>query len=297
MIEVTFFGRNERQETVMAVRILTDSTCDLSAELIEEFGIHVIPLNIIMGDKSYRDGIEATQGEIFQWADANKTTPKTSAPDLGFAEDFLKPFRDAGDEAVFIGISEAMSSTCQTMRLAADDLEYTKFYVVDSMNLSTGVGLQVLRAADLAKQGLSAEEIAKQIESERGKVRASFCIDTLTYLHRGGRCSGVAALLGAALMLKPMIVVRDGKMGVAKKYRGKIRKVLQQYAEDMVPELKNAVTNRVFVTHTATDEIAEEIRAYVESLGIFDKVYVTRAGGVISSHCGPGTLGILFYSK
>ena len=281
----------------MAVRILTDSTCDLSPELVKEFDIQVIPLNIIMGDKSFRDGIEASQSDIFQWADANKTTPKTSAPDLGFAEDFLKQFKDAGDEAVYIGISEDMSSTCQTMRLAAEDLEYKDLYVVDSMNLSTGVGLQVLRASDYAKQGMSAAEIAKKIEEERGKVRASFCIDTLTYLHRGGRCSGVAALLGAALMLKPMIAVRDGKMGVARKYRGKIRKVLKQYAEDMLPELKNAVPDRVFITHTASDEIASEIREYVESLGIFEKVYETKAGGVISSHCGPGTLGILFYSK
>lgn len=281
----------------MAVRILTDSTCDLSPELVKEFDIRVIPLNIIMGDKSYRDGIEASQSEIFKWADENKTTPKTSAPDLGFAEDFLKQFMDAGDEAVFIGISEDMSSTCQTMRLAAEDLEYKDFYVVDSMNLSTGVGLQVLRASDYAKQGMSAAEIAKKIEEDRGKVRASFCIDTLTYLHRGGRCSGVAALLGAALMLKPMIAVRDGKMGVARKYRGKIRKVLKQYAEDMLPELQNAITDRVFITHTASDETAAEIREYVESLGIFEHVYETKAGGVISSHCGPGTLGILFYSK
>ncbi|MBQ6106160.1 MAG: DegV family protein [Lachnospiraceae bacterium] len=281
----------------MAVRILTDSTCDLSPELVKEFDIRVIPLNIIMGDKSYRDGIEASQSEIFKWADENKTTPKTSAPDLGFAEDFLKQFKDAGDEAVYIGISEDMSSTCQTMRLAAEDLEYKDFYVVDSMNLSTGVGLQVLRASDYAKQGMSAAEIAKKIEEDRGKVRASFCIDTLTYLHRGGRCSGVAALLGAALMLKPMIAVRDGKMGVARKYRGKIRKVLKQYAEDMLPELQNAIPDRVFVTHTASDETAAEIREYVESLGIFEHVYETKAGGVISSHCGPGTLGILFYSK
>ena len=281
----------------MAVRILTDSTCDLSPELVKEFDIRVIPLNIIMGDKSYRDGIEASQSEIFKWADENKTTPKTSAPNLGFAEDFLKQFKDAGDEAVYIGISEDMSSTCQTMRLAAEDLEYKDFYVVDSMNLSTGVGLQVLRASDYAKQGMSAAEIAKKIEEDRGKVRASFCIDTLTYLHRGGRCSGVAALLGAALMLKPMIAVRDGKMGVARKYRGKIRKVLKQYAEDMLPELQNAIPDRVFVTHTASDETAAEIREYVESLGIFEHVYETKAGGVISSHCGPGTLGILFYSK
>ncbi len=281
----------------MAVKIVTDSTCDLSEELIQEFGITIIPLNIIMGDKAFRDGIDAKQEDIFAWSDANKTTPKTSAPDLGLVEETLKSYQEAGDEVVYLGIGGDMSSTLQTIRIAADDLGYDKLYAVDSMNLSTGIGLQVLRAVDYAREGLSGAEIAKKLEESRDRVRASFCIDTLTYLHRGGRCSGVAALLGAALMLKPMIAVRDGKLGVAKKYRGKIRKVLKQYVEDMVPELQNAETDRVFVTHTATDDIAEEIRAYVASLGIFEHVYVTRAGGVIASHCGPGTLGVLFYSK
>ncbi len=281
----------------MSVKILTDSTCDLSAEIIEEFGINVIPLNIIMGEQSFRDGVDAKQEDIFKWADANKTTPKTSAPDLGLVEEVLKSYKEAGDEVVYLGIGADMSSTFQTIRIAADDLEFDKFYAIDSMNLSTGVGLQVLRAADYARQGLSGAEIKEKIEAARSRVRASFCIDTLTYLHRGGRCSGVAALLGAALMLKPMIAVREGKMVVAKKYRGKIRKVLMEYAKEMEPELRNAETDRVFVTHTAPDELADEIRAYVESLGIFKKVYVTKAGGVIASHCGPGTLGVLFYSK
>lgn len=281
----------------MAVRILTDSTCDLSDELIEEFGITVIPLNIIMGDKSFRDGVDAKQAEIFAWADANKTTPKTSAPDLGLVEETLKPFQEAGDEVVYLGIGADLSSTLQTIRLAAEDLGYDKVYAIDSMNLSTGVGLQVLRAADYAKAGMSGAEIRDKIEASRDRVRASFCIDTLTYLHRGGRCSAVAALFGAALMLKPMIAVKNGKMGVAKKYRGKIRKVLKEYAKELEPELRNAETDRVFITHTASDETAEEIRSYVESLGIFEHVYTTKAGGVIASHCGPGTLGILFYSK
>lgn len=281
----------------MAVRIITDSTCDLSAELIEEFGIPVIPLNIIMGDRSCRDGQDITQKELFAWSDANKATPKTSAPDLGFAEDFLKPFMEAGDEVVYLGIGEELSSTAQTMRLAAEDLGFTKMHVMDSANLSTGIGLQVLRACDYAKQGLSGEEIVRRLEESRDRVRASFCIDTMTYLHRGGRCSAVTALLGAAFMIKPMIAVKNGRMGVAKKYRGKITKVLKEYAKDLEPELRNAETDRVFITHTASDETAKEIADYVASLGIFEHVYTTRAGGVISSHCGPGTLGILFYSK
>lgn len=281
----------------MAVRIVTDSTCDLSADLVKEFGLSVIPLNIIMGDTSYRDGQDITQKELFQWSDANKATPKTSAPDLGLVEEFLKPFMDAGDEVVYLGIGEALSSTAQTIRLAAEDLGYENIHVIDSANLSTGIGLQVLRACDYAKQGMSGAEIVKRIEEARGRVRASFCIDTMTYLHRGGRCGAVAALLGAALMIKPMIAVKDGKMGVAKKYRGKISKVLKEYAKDLEPELRNAETDRVFVTHTASDETAQEIADYVASLGIFEHVYITRAGCVISSHCGPGTLGVLFYSK
>ena len=297
MLKTARLKVNRKAGVTMAVRIITDSTCDLSAELIEEFGIPVIPLNIIMGDRSCRDGQDITQKELFAWSDANKATPKTSAPDLGFAEDFLRPFMEAGDEVVYLGIGEELSSTAQTMRLAAEDLGFTKMHVMDSANLSTGIGLQVLRACDYAKQGLSGEEIVRRLEESRDRVRASFCIDTMTYLHRGGRCSAVTALLGAAFMIKPMIAVKDGKMGVAKKYRGKIAKVLKEYAKDLEPELRNAETDRVFVTHTASDETAKEIADYVASLGIFEHVYTTRAGCVISSHCGPGTLGILFYSK
>lgn len=281
----------------MAVRIMTDSTADLSAELIREYEVIMIPLNVVMGEKSYLDGGELTQEELFAWSDANKSTPKTASPEIGVVEELLKPFQEAGDEIVYIGISESMSSTCQNIRLAAADLEYDNFFVVDSMNLSTGVGLQVLRACDLAKEGKCAREIADIIASEREKVRASFCVDTLTYLHRGGRCSGVAMLLGATLMLKPMIAVKDGKMGVEKKYRGKISKVLKEYVKELEPQMRNAVTKRVFITHTQSDETVAEIRAMVEELGIFENVYDTKAGGVISSHCGPGTLGVLFYSK
>ena len=281
----------------MAVRIMTDSTVDLSEELINEYGVIVIPLNVVMGDESCLDDRNLTQEKLFEWSDANKATPKTSAPSIGFVEDYLKPAQDAGDEIVYIGISEAMSSTCQVIRLAASDLDYDNVFVVDSKNLSTGVALMVLRACDLAKEGKSGQEIADIIAVERDKVRASFCIDTLTYLHRGGRCGGVAMLIGATLMLKPMIAVKDGKMGVEKKYRGKISKVLKEYVKELEPQMRDAVPDRVFITHTADDETVKEIRGMVEELGIFEHVYDTKAGGVISSHCGPGTLGVLFVSK
>ena len=182
------------------------------------------------------------------------------------------------------------------MRIAATDLDATdRVFVIDSQNLSTGIGLQVLEAADMAAAGNSGAEIAAHIESIRPKVRARFVVDTLTYLHRGGRCSGVAALAGAALKLHPRIAVVDGKMGPGKKYRGVMKKVILEYAKDMEEELKSAESKRVFITHSGCDDgVIAEVKAYVESLGHFDEVFVTRAGCVVSSHCGPGTLGVLF---
>jgi DegV family protein with EDD domain len=158
--------------------------------------------------------------------------------------------------------------------------------------------LQVVRAAEYAAQGMDAAEIAQEIEGAREKIRASFVIDTLTYLHRGGRCSSVAAMLGNALRLKPMIAVKNGKMGVAKKYRGRQSAVVRNYAKDLEPQLLQADPARVFITHSGINtEIEQETYEYLKSLGYFKKIHITRAGGVVSSHCGPNTLGILYYNK
>lgn len=280
------------------VRIVSDSTCDLSPELKEKYDIKVIPLCIIMDDKSYFDMVDVTPAEIFAWADANKTTPKTAAASIENAIDFLKPFQEAGDDVIYIGISEDMSTTCNVLRLAASDLEYDRFFVINSMNLSTGIGLQVLRAADMAAEGKSAEEIVEAISEARVDVRASFVVDTLTYLSRGGRCSQATALLANTLQLKPRIEVKMGKMGVGQKYRGKYGKVILKYVKEMEEALLKSDKKRVFVTHTVMDQgIVDEIKAYLESLQYFDEVLETNAGGVISSHCGPGTLGVLYYEK
>lgn len=280
------------------VRIVSDSTCDLSPELKEKYDIKVIPLCIIMDDKSYFDMVDVTPAEIFAWADANKTTPKTAAASIENAIDFLRPFQEAGDDVIYIGISEDMSTTCNVLRLAASDLEYDRFFVINSMNLSTGIGLQVLRAADMVAEGKSAEEIVEAISEARVDVRASFVVDTLTYLSRGGRCSQATALLANTLQLKPRIEVKMGKMGVGQKYRGKYGKVILKYVKEMEEALLKSDKKRVFVTHTVMDqEIVDEIKAYLESLQYFDEVLETNAGGVISSHCGPGTLGVLYYEK
>ena len=278
------------------IRIMADSTCDLSSELIEKYGISILPLNIVMDDTCYLDGVETNPDAIYAWADANKTTPKTSAPGIEAAVEFLRPVVEAGDEICFLGISEQMSATCQVVRLAAEELEYAEHVcVVDSMNLSTGIGLQVLTAAELAQSGCSLSELEDKLKEYRERVRASFVVDTLTYLQRGGRCSAVTALMGNALKLKPRIAVADGKMGVSKKYRGNQKKTVTDYVKDMEAELLRAEKNRVFITHSGISrEIVEEVKMYLESLGHFDAIYETRAGGVISSHCGPGTLGVLF---
>jgi DegV family protein with EDD domain len=251
-----------------------------------------------MGAASYKDGIEVTTSEIYRWSDATGETPKTAAPTLGEAAEFLKPYMQKDQDTVFFGISEAMSATCNVLRLAAENIGYKGLYVVDSKNLSTGIGLQVLRACELAVKGYSAEDIISDNKEINRKVRASFVVDTLTFLHRGGRCSAVTALLANTLKLKPEIVVVDGKMNVAKKYRGNQKSVILKYAKDLEEEMLTADPSRVFITHSnCPEDIVNEVITYLKGLNIFKDILVTNAGGVISSHCGPNTLGILFISK
>lgn len=282
----------------MGIKIVTDSTCDLSKELIEQNDISVIPLCVIMGDDNYYDGVDITPDDMYKWADANKTTPKTAAVSFEYATKVLKPLMEAGDEIIFIGIGEKLSTTANVIRLVGEDEDYDKLYVVDSANLSTGIGLQVLYAASLIKEGKTVSEIIELLESRRDKVRASFVVETLTYLARGGRCSATTALLGNAISLKPEIIVEDGALKIGKKYRGKHGSVLLKYAKEMEEALKVADPHCIFITHSGcSDEITASIKQYLESLNRFENIYITRAGGSISSHCGPGTLGVLYYAE
>lgn len=278
------------------IKIISDSTCDLSKELIEKYDIAILPLHIHLGEEEYQDGVSITPDEIYTWADANNTTPKTSAASMIEAIELFEPYIENGDEIIAFSISSTMSANNNVMRLAAEDLEAEdKIHVIDSANLSTGIGLLVIEAAIMAKEGMTANEIVARIEELKPRVSASFVVDTLTYLHRGGRCSSVAALAGGALKLHPKIVVENGKMGANKKYRGKMNSVILSYAKDLEEDLKTAKKERVFLTHSGCDDsILNEMRNYLESLEKFDEILVTRAGSVISSHCGPGTLGILF---
>jgi len=281
------------------IKIISDSTCDLSEALIKENDITILPLHIVLGDEQYEDGKNITPEGIFTWSDMNKTTPKTAAASIEEAIDCIKPLLDAGDEVLCFSISNEMSATGNVMRLAVEELEAEdRVSVINSANLSTGISLLILQAAKMIKEGKSRQEIVEQIEKLKSLVRSSFVVDTLTFLHRGGRCSGLAALAGGALKLHPKIEVVDGKMKPGKKYRGDIGRVISSYVKDLEDELKNAHNENVFITHSGCDdEIVEKVRVYLESLDVFENIYETRAGGVISSHCGPGTLGVLFIAK
>ncbi len=280
------------------VRIVADSTCDLSKELLNKYDISIVPLCVIMGEKSYFDGVEVTPDELYAWADENKTTPKTAAISFEKAVEVMQPFIDAGEDIIFFGISSEMSTTCNVARLIAEETPYDRLFVIDSRNLSTGIGLQVIRASEMAQAGKSAEEIISEIESARDLVRSSFVVDTLTYLARGGRCNAVTALMANTLKLHPVIAVKEGKMSVGKKLRGKMDAVIKKYVEEMHDELMEADEERVFITHSGCgEELLGVLKSRLEELGHFREIHITRAGGVISTHCGPNTLGVLFYAK
>ena len=256
------------------VKIISDSTCDLTPDLLSKYDIDILPLHILLGEKEYKDGINITPDQIYSWSDANKTTPKTSAPALSETIDLFRPYVEEGRNIVCFSISNSMSSSGNVMQLAAEELDAQDLItVIDSANLSTGIGLLVIEAAILAQNNKTAAEISVAVESLKPYVRASFVVDTLTYLHRGGRCSAIAAMAGGLLKLHPQIIVEHGAMKPTKKYRGKMDSVILSYVKDMEPALKHARPDRVFITHSGCEPtIINAVRSYLEGLGIFREI-------------------------
>ena len=281
------------------IKLMADSTCDLSPELVERYQVGILPLCVNLGDETHTDGVDITQEEIFAWSNRTRETPKTAVFPVSAAQKMFRTYLDRGDEIICFSISGQMSASGQVMRLAAEEMGAAdRVHVVDAENLSTGIGLLILRAADLAAEGLPAAEVVRQVEALRPLVRASFVVDTLTFLHRGGRCSGVTALMGSMLKIHPKIVVENGAMRPDAKYRGSMHRVLERYVEELIPAMRSARPDRVFITHTCTDEaLAAQVVEAVKALGIFGEVLETRAGCVVSSHCGPNTLGVLFIAN
>ena len=278
------------------VIVASDSTCDLGEALIQKYEIKIVPLMVYLGEKDYIDGVDVTPDDIYAHYERTGELPKTAAPTIADFETFFKEQTALGNAVVLFTLSSTMSATYHNALLAAEELE--DVYVVDSQNLSTGGGLLVLTACEMAAAGKSAEEIFHACEALRSQVDASFVVDNLEFLHKGGRCSAVAAFGANLLQLKPCIMVTDGKMGVGKKYRGKFGAVLEKYVDERIGDGSTIDLRRVFVTHAGCDmSIVEACVAQVKALAPFEEVLITRAGCTISSHCGRNTLGVLFLRK
>ncbi len=284
----------------MAKIILTaDSTCDLTPELKEKFRVAAYtPLHIIVAQKSYDDGVNITPQEIYKQFDAVGTLPKTAAVNVGEYTDFFKRFTNQGYTVIHINIGSALSSSYQNACKAAEEIG--NVYPVDSCNLSTGTAHIVIEASDMIKQGLEADDIVERLKLLTKKVHSSFIINKLNYLRAGGRCSALAVLGANILQLKPCIEVnnRDGSMTVGKKYRGKLDSVLLQYVDEKLSSYDNIRYDKIFITHAGIgDDHVKTVFDHIKNKNLFENIYITTASCTISSHCGPGTLGILFMTE
>ena len=276
--------------------ITSDSTTDLGPELHERYNIRTVPLGVTLGDKTFFDGVDITPDEIYAHHAKTGELPHTAATNIGECAEFFEKVTADGSTVLHFTISSDMSSTYNNARLAAED--FPNVYVIDTRNLSTGGGLLMLAAADMVSAGMEAEEIVKKIEEMTAQVDASFVIDSLEYLYKGGRCSALSMFGANLLKLKPCIEVKNGVMGVGKKYRGKYETVLSEYVAERLVNPDDIIPDRAFITHAGCDEeTVLKMVKQVKDTGIFKEVFHTRASCTISSHCGRNTLGVLFIRK
>ncbi len=272
------------------IHIKTDSCVDLSQELVEQYDIQVLPLHVMVNGYDHLDN-DLTLEALFSSVDQSGLLPKTAAPSI---KEFMNFFNEEGP-VIYIGISSELSATMQNAKLAADQLDKKDIYLIDSLNLSTGIGLLALKAADLRSEGCSAPEIVGLIKAIRRQVETSFVIDTMDYLYKGGRCSGIQAFVGSVLQIRPIIAVReDGTLGVRHKVRGSRRKALDTMLNDLMQTIPNIDPCRVFVTHTGCHEDADYLVNEIKNRTDFKEIHITLAGATIASHCGPNTIGILY---
>ena len=277
----------------MKIAVSVESTHDLSKELLERYDIKVIPYNINLADLSFKDGTYTTE-EMFALVEKYNQLPKTTALNEFEYTEFFLSLKEEYDAVVHICLSGGITSSCGNAIRAAEKLE--NVFAVDSFALSTGIGLQAIYARELAESGATAAEIAEKLDARKKFVQTSFILERLDYMHKGGRCSGIALLGANLLRIRPRIVLKDGKMISDKKYRGNIQSVIAKYAEDLFKDFPSPDLSRVFVTYTtATPEMIAAAKAKCESVG-FKEILETHAGGTIASHCGAHTLGILYYN-
>ena len=280
----------------MRIKIISDSTCDLSADQIQKYDIGIVPLIVVKDNQEFIDGITITPADIFAHVASGGSLCTTAARGVAvYQEEFAKYAKDY-DGVIHVNIGSGFSSSYQNACIAAGDFDNVR--VIDSKNLSTGHGLVVLKACDLAQTAEDLDELKKQLDAFTARVEASFVLDRLEYMVKGGRCSGAAALGANLLSLKPCIEVKDGKMMVVKKYRGHIEKCMAAYVKDRLAERGDLDGDRLFITHTTVSEQSlKAVRDGVSQYGHFGNVYETVAGCTVSCHCGPGTMGVLFVRK
>ena len=280
----------------MKIKILSDSTCDLSPDLLEKYDITLVPLTVIKNGEAFSDGVTITPAEIFAHVAAGGDLCSTTAMNIDEYTKYFSKYSGEYDGVLHINLGSGFSSSHQNAKLAAEEFDNVR--VVDSQNLSTGQGLVVLKACELASQCESLDALYDKVQEFTEKVEASFVLDQLAYMVKGGRCSATAALGANLLNLKPCIEVKDGKMSVVKKYRGNYAKCLANYVKDRLDGREDIDRETLFVTRTpVTDECSEAVKTAVDSYGQFDNIYWTEAGCTVSCHCGPGTLGVIFVRK
>ena len=281
----------------MKIKISVDSTADLSTELCERYDIKVIPLCVNLGENLYQDGINITPDDIYNYVATTKQLPKTSAVNMEtYKQTFADIFDSGYDAIIHFNLSSEMSVTHQNAKMLTE--EFKNLYVIDSKTLSTATALQAIYASELVKQDKwTAEEIVEKVEKRKEFAQASFVLDKLDYLHKGGRCSMVALLSASILGIKPSIEVHNGKMGVGKKYMGKYDKCVMKYVRDILERYNDPDYTRIFITHTKTDNSnIENVKQYIKENTKFKEILETTAGSTITSHCGSNTIGILFYT-
>ena len=279
----------------MNIKIIADSTSDLPQEVIQKYNIDVLPLHIILNEDSYDDGVNINADELFKWSDKNNTTPKTAAISLLEASEAFKKYLNEYDYLLCFALASPLSSTYNNLRVAAKEISEEKIYVLDTKSLCVAIGLLIIKAAKMIEEGKDIKEIIDELNVLKEKLNTSFVVDSLDYLHRGGRCSDAALLLGNALKIHPMIVTRDGKLEADKKYRGNMKHVIHNYINDLKESLNNADKELLAVAYSGErpenlDEIKEELK---KEYG-FKDILESKAGCVISSHCGPNTFAIFF---
>ncbi len=276
------------------MEIFADSCCDLSPDQVKKFNIHVIPLGVFIDGTSYLDGVSISSPELFAKVEKTGKLPNTSAPAQAAFIEAFKPY----DDIIYISISSKLSASNQNGQIAAQALPGKKIQVVDSLNLSTGIGLLVLKAVEMRDQGKTSDEIVAELNSTVSRINTSFVIDTLDYLYMGGRCSAMEMIFGSMLKIRPVIEVKpDGTLGVKEKISGTRKKALDSMLLDFKSKLSKLDLHRVFITHAYCDKDAEYLKQELLKLAPIDEVCITYAGATISSHCGPNCIGILFITK